>query len=188
MQNTKQTKKMPICKKCYTPMKGHKRGFCRPNPWYDGKTQQERGGHYEWESQRWNGSEWKPIVVAAVNKNQVIVNNGDAIAQFERIVESELEKFISTGTVIHLNHHLADDTSPAEQPKEPEEPKEPEKPKEAEEAKDEWKPLASESWWNYYRNWQQNSTWVKFPTLMGMTGAQLGDIMENYGKYRNPYN
>ncbi len=60
-------------------------------------------------------------------------------------------------------------------------------PKEAEEPKDEWKPLADRYWWNYYKNWQQNSTWVKFPTLMGMSSAQLGDIMENYGKYREYY-
>ena len=196
---TKKTKPR-CCRTCCTPMKGHRKGRCRPNPWVDhGDNNKEHGGHYEWETQRWDGTRWKPIVAAAAEENKS--DN-----------ESELEKFISTGTVIQLNHHLVDQPPP---PKEPDEPKEPEEPKEPDESKepkepdeskepkepdeskepeerkepkDEWKPLADEYWWNYYRNWQQNSTWVKFPTLMGMTGAQLGDIMENYKKYVEYYN
>ena len=48
---------------------------------------------------------------------------------------------------------------------------------------DEWKPLANKTWWEYYRNWQDNSLSVPFPTRMGMSSEQLGDIMENYSKY-----
>lgn len=169
---TKNPRRKPICKSCCTPMKGHlkngsKKGRCRPNPWCEhGNNHKEHGGHYEWEKQRWNGTEWKPVEAAS---NAVVVQAPE---------ETELEKFIDTGTVIHMKHHLADDPPP---------PKEPDEPKEAEESKDEWKPLADKYWWNYYKNWQRNSTWVKFPTLVGMTDAQLGDIMENYGKYREFY-
>ena len=48
---------------------------------------------------------------------------------------------------------------------------------------DEWKPMANKTWWEYYRNWQGNSLTVPFPTSMGMTSKQLGDIMQNYSKY-----
>jgi len=51
------------------------------------------------------------------------------------------------------------------------------------EKKNEWKPLANKTWWEYYRNWQDNSLSVPFPTRMGMSPEQLGDIMENYSKY-----
>ena len=186
---TKKQRRKPICKSCLTPMKGHlktggKKGRCRPNLWCNhGDNNKEHGGHYEWEKQRWNGTEWKPIEGVAAAKNEVVVQTPE---------ETELEKFIGTGTVIHMKHYLADDPPAPKEPEEPKEsppppPKEPDEPKEAEESKDEWKPLADGYWWNYYKNWQANSTWVKFPTLVGMTGAQLGDIMENYGKYRKFY-
>ena len=55
-------RKKPICKKCCTPMKGHKKGVCRPNPWTDhGDNHKQHGGHYEWETQRWTGSKWEPL-------------------------------------------------------------------------------------------------------------------------------
>ena len=191
-------RKKPICKSCCTPMKGHKKGVCRPSPWCDhGDNNKEHGGRYEWETQRWNGSEWKPWKpedVVPIMKNEVIVPAEEPeelpspelepipqAKEKKKNWEESLDEFISTGTVIHMNHHLADNPPP---PKEPEEPEEPEEPKEP---KDEWKPLADGYWWNYYRNWQQNSAFVPFPTQMGMTSAQLGDIMENYAKYRRYY-
>ena len=48
---------------------------------------------------------------------------------------------------------------------------------------EEWKPLANKTWWVYYRKWQGNSLTVPFPTRMGMSSEQLGDIMQNYSKY-----
>ena len=173
-------------------MKGHLKngrggkGICRPNPWCDhGNNNKEHGGRYEWETERWNGTEWKPVEVVATAKNEVVVQTQEETPQDN---ESELEKFIGTGTVVHMKHYLADDPRPPKEPEEPKEPpppEEPEKPKEAEESKDEWKPLADEYWWNYYRNWQRNSTWVKFPTLMGMTSAQLGILWRIMGNMQN---
>ena len=98
----KKIRKKPICKKCCTPMKGHKRGTCR-------------------------------------KKNE--------------------------RKVIPISQATPSDTNESE----------------------EWKPLANKLLWDYYQNWQKNSTFVPFPTRMGMTGAQLGDIMENYAKYAKYY-
>jgi len=145
MEEKKKIRKTRCCRSCCTPMKGHRKHQCRPNPWYDGKTQQKHGGHYEWETQRWTGSKWEPLE-DVVNKNDETSNESDSKSE-------------------------AAAETPAETPA----------------VEEEWKPLADRYWWNYYTNWQQNSTFVKFPTLVGMTSAQLGDIMENYGKYRNYY-
>ena len=55
-------------------MKGHKKGLCRPSPWVDhGDNNKQHGGHYEWETKRWSGSKWEPVVVTAVAENQVVV-------------------------------------------------------------------------------------------------------------------
>ena len=70
MENKTPTRKKPICRSCRTPMKGHLRGQCRPNPWCDhGDNNKLHGGHYEWETERWTGSKWVPLVVTAASLN-----------------------------------------------------------------------------------------------------------------------
>jgi len=134
-------RKKPMCKKCCTPMKGHKRGVCRPTT---------EGGTSDTPAE-----------------NQVII-----------VPISQILMAPPPGTCPERDAFLASFEPTAEEPEEP---------KEAEEPKDEWKPLTDESMWNYYRSWQRNSAFVPFPTRMGMTSAQLGDIMENYSKYAKYY-
>ena len=205
MENKTQTRKKPICKSCRTPMKGHKQGVCRPNPWCDhGDNNKLHGGHYEWETERWTGSKWVPLVVTAVAENQVVVDTGDSI---KTVPISQIMQAPPRDAFLESKDDTANESEPEESDSEsalvaalaalvapepemtpaPEAETTPEAVAEAEPEKEEWKPLADRYWWNYYTNWQQNSTFVKFPTLVGMTSAQLGDIMENYAKYRNYY-
>ena len=39
--------KKPMCRKCWTPMKGHKKGKCRPAQWVDHGKNRRYGGKYE---------------------------------------------------------------------------------------------------------------------------------------------
>ena len=140
-------RKKPMCKKCCTPMKGHKRGVCRPNPWVDhGDNHKHHGGHYEWETQRWNGSKWVPLavipaVVTAVAENTVVVETEDA----SKTVSSSHIPRHPPGTRPERDAFLASLEPTAEEPEKP---------------KDEWKPLTDESMWNYYQCWQRNSAFV----------------------------
>ena len=52
---------------------------------------------------------------------------------------------------------------------------------------EEWQPVTPRHLWNLYKMWQTTAG-MQFPTQMGMTGEQLGDIMQNYGKYAEYYN
>ena len=208
MEEKKKIRKTRCCRSCCTPMKGHRRRQCRPNPWCDhGDNNKQHGGHYEWETQRWTGSKWEPLE-DVVNKNEVVVKTLDDSSQNIIVPLEQISQAPPPGTCPERDAWLAfiDETSNESDSKseaeesdsesalvaalvEPETTPVPEteKPAEPPAVEEEWKPLADRYWWNYYTNWQQNSTFVKFPTLVGMTSAQLGDIMENYGKYRNYY-
>ena len=180
MEEKKKIRKTRCCRSCCTPMKGHRRRQCRPNPWCDhGDNNKQHGGHYEWETQRWTGSKWEPLE-DVVNKNEVVVKIAfiDETSN-ESDSEAEAKESDSESALVEALVAAEPETTPV--------PEAETTPEAAEAEKEEWKPLADRSWWNYYTNWQQNSTFVKFPTLVGMTSAQLGDIMENYGKYRNYY-
>ena len=48
-----------------------------------------------------------------------------------------------------------------------------------------WKPKAPKYLWNLYTAWQQGNS--VFPTRLGMTSEQVGDIMQNYKKYQQYY-
>ena len=169
MEEKKKIRKTRCCRSCCTPMKGHRKHQCRPNPWYDGKTQQKHGGHYEWETQRWTGSKWEPLA-DVVNKNEVVVKTLDDSSQNIIVPLEQISQAPPPGTCPERDAWLAfiDETSNESDSK-----------SETPAVEEEWKPLADRYWWNYYTNWQQNSTFVKFPTMVGMTSAQLGDIMEN---------
>ena len=43
------SRKVPHCRKCNTPMKGHIRGQCRPMVWHNHSTNTSYGGKYSWE-------------------------------------------------------------------------------------------------------------------------------------------
>ena len=151
-------------------MKGHKRGICRPNPWCEhGNNNKQHGGHYEWETQQWDGSEWKPIVVTAVAENKVVVETEDSS---KTVPISQIMQAPPPGTCPERDAWLAFCKGEANE-------------SDSEEESDNWKPKTPRYLWDYYKIWQHRGG--IFPTTYGMTSEQLGDIMQNYSKYAEYY-
>ena len=172
---------------------GHGKGMCRPNPRVEhGNNNKECGGKYEWETQRWTGSEWKPVPSV---ENKVVVQTTDT-GEIQTIHSSSILRAPPPGRYPETRDAFlapirgapaeADTKSGEADTETPPEPTagaaQP-----VTETEEEWKPLASEYWFRLYQNWQWNSLTVPFPTRVGMTSLQLGDIMENYSKYRKYY-
>ena len=190
MEKTGKRRRIPMCKQCCTPMKGHlknghDKGRCRPNPWVDhGDNHKEHGGKYKWETQRWNGKEWKPVpassptTVIAIAKDTVTVQTIDHPSQNKIVPLLQISQAPPPGTCPERDAWLSyldkcdSDSSIEAEPKQ-------------ELVADKWKPLVTESMWYYYKNWQRHSTTVSFPTNVGMTSSQLGDIMQHYKKYED---
>ena len=162
MEEKKKIRKTRCCRSCYTPMKGHRKHQCRPNLWVDhGDNNKHHGGHYEWETKRWTGSKWEPLA-DVVNKNEVVVKTLDNSSQNIIVPLSQISQAPPPGTCPERDAWLAfiDETA-NESDSESEAEAEPvtrtstepelELELELEPEEDEWKPLADEYLWNYYR-------------------------------------
>ena len=218
MEKTKQ-QRVPLCKECHTPMKGHlknghNKGRCRPNLWCDhGDNNKNHGGRYKWETQRWNGAEWKPVspsvqspkpaIVVAITKDTATVQAIDDSSQNKVIPLSQISQAQPPGACSEITktdesdsdsysdmpdlESIPDDDVPKEESADPElDPCVTALYGLLPEEEKEWYPSVSKSMWKYYQTWQ-TTPGVPFPTQMGMTSAQLGDIMQNYKKYSRFY-